>query len=255
MAELRVMVVDDEPLVRRGMTHFLKSQSGIRLLPEAHDGVAAVQLIEEHGPDLVFLDVQMPEMDGFEVLAALESRKVPAVVFVTAYDQYALKAFEVHAVDYLLKPFDDERLALALQRAQLRLKDRGAGVDDRVASLLANLQETPKRVERFMVRSGGRIYFVHVDDVDWLEAADNYVRLHTGDGQHLVRDTIKNLETRLDPDRFTRIHRSAMVNVSQMVEMRPLPSGDCDLVLKNGARLRVSRSYRDQFQHLLDTSH
>ncbi len=251
MPDLRVMVVDDEPLVRRGMERFLSSQPGVEVLPQAKNGVEAVQLIEEHGPDLVFLDVQMPEMDGFEVLANLEETALPAVVFVTAYDQYALKAFEVHAVDYLLKPFDDDRLATALRRARARLVAHHNGLNERVAALLAELHQDASRVERFMVRTAGRIHFVDVDEVDWLEAADNYVRLHVGDRQHLVRDTIKNLVTRLDAKRFVRIHRSAMINVVRVQEVRPLPSGDCDVVLINGTSVRLSRGYRETFERTM----
>ncbi len=251
MPDLRVMVVDDEPLVRRGMERFLSSQPGVELLPQAKNGLEAVELIEEHGPDLVFLDVQMPEMDGFEVLANLEERALPAVVFVTAYDQYALQAFEVHAVDYLLKPFDDDRLATALRRARARLEAPHDGLDQRVAALLAELRNNQSHVERFMVRTAGRIYFVDVDEVDWLEAAGNYVRLHVGDRQHLVRDTIKNLESRLDPKSFIRIHRSAMINVVRVQEVRSLPSGDCYVVLTNGTSVRLSRGYREMFERTM----
>ncbi len=248
MADLRVMVIDDEPLVRNGITKFLKAQSGIELTEQAGDGIEAVRLIEQSRPDLIFLDVQMPEMNGFEVLACLDKVERPAVVFVTAYDRYALKAFEVHAIDYLLKPFDENRLQEALSQVRARLEDRSNGFDDRLSALLTGFEERKNRIERFMVRSGGRIYFVDVDEVSWLEAADNYVRLHAGEKRHLIRDTIKNLEARLDPERFVRIHRSAMINVKLVAEMRPLASGDCDLILKDGTELRVSRSYRESFE-------
>lgn len=248
MTALRVMVVDDEPLVRRGMTKFLRHQEGIELVPEARDGLEAVRLIEANRPDLVFLDVQMPEMNGFEVLSNVEGDPRPAVVFVTAYDQYALKAFEVHAVDYLLKPFDDERLDVALQRAKARLLAPHRGLDERVTALLAGLAQPEEWIERFMVRSGGRIFFVDADDVAWLEAADNYVRLHVPGRKHLIRDTIKHLESRLDPKRFARIHRSIIVNVGEVQEIRPLPSGDGDVVLRGGTEVRLSRSYREAFE-------
>ena len=242
------MIVDDEPLVRRGMAKSLSAESDIELTPEASDGNEALELIREHAPDLVFLDVQMPEMNGFEVLASLEDVERPEVVFVTAYDRYALRAFEIHAVDYLLKPFDEERLQTALSRARARMQQGTDALDDRVRALLEDLDASKSRPDRLMVRSGGRIYFVNVDEVDWFEAADNYVRLHVGDRQHLVRDTIGGLEGRLDPDQFIRVHRSAVINVSRIEEMRPLASGDCDIVLRGGRTVRLSRTYRQGFE-------
>lgn len=241
------MVVDDEPLVRRGLVRFLGRQPGVALTPEAADGVEAIRLIEEHRPDLVFLDIQMPELDGFEVLESLDPEAQPAVVFVTAYDEHALRAFEVHAVDYLLKPFDDERLATALERARQRL-DGSNGRPPDLTELLASVANRSRKSERLLVRAGGRIQFVPVDTVIWFEARDNYVRLHTPDGTHLIRETIKALGARLPADRFARIHRSTIVNLTKVAELRPLPSGDSDVLLDDGTGLRLSRGYREEFE-------
>ena len=250
MNDLRVLVVDDEPLVRRGIRRFLASQPDIQLVGEAGDGVSAIDAIAEHRPDLVFLDVQMPEVDGFTVLDSLTAHARPAVIFITAYDEYAVRAFEVHAVDYLLKPFDEERLATALSRARARLS-AGERRDDRVDALLDAMQRNPSAPMRFMVRTGGRIFFVDADQVDWIEAADNYVRLHVGGARHLVRDTLKHLEERLGSRGFARIHRSAMVNVARIKELVPQPSGDGTVVLATGARLRLSRSYRSGLERVV----
>lgn len=249
MTPLRVLTVDDEPLVRRGVARFLEQSPDVTWIGEARDGAEAVALIERHAPDLVLLDVQMPEMDGFEVLAQIEPDRRPAVVFITAYDQYALRAFEVHAVDYLLKPFDDDRLATAIARARERLAAPPG--EDGVDALVREHRAQRTRVERFMVRSGGRIYFVDAREVDWFEAADNYVRLHVGDRPHLVRDTIKHLASKLDPSLFVRIHRSTIVNISRIRELRPLPSGDGDIVLSDGVTLRLSRSFREPFERVM----
>jgi two-component system LytT family response regulator len=243
----RVAVVDDEPVVREGMTDFLAAQPDLELVGEARDGPAAVRLIESRHPDLVFLDIQMPGLDGFGVLDALAPEALPAVVFITAYDQYALRAFEVHAVDYLLKPFDRGRLATALERARVRLAngDWHKGITALLAAMRA------QHLTRLPVRSRNRTYFVDVADVDWFEGAGNYVRLHVGDRVHLVRATLKHLAARLDPERFQRIHRSTILNVERLREIQSLSSGDCRLVLDGGAQVTLSRTYRQRFERLV----
>jgi two-component system LytT family response regulator len=247
MRDLRVLVIDDEPLVRRGIIRFLTLQPNVAVVGEAGDGARAVAAIAERRPDLVFLDVQMPEADGFDVLAALEAETRPAVIFVTAYDQYAIRAFEVHAVDYLLKPFDEDRLAVALSRARKRLAS-GSTSHARVDALLEALRRDRPTPFRFMVRTAGRIYFVDADEVDWIEAAGNYVRLHVGANRHLVRDSLKQLESRMSTRGFARIHRSAMVNVNRIKELIPQSSGDCMLVLTTGPKLRLSRTHREALE-------
>jgi two-component system LytT family response regulator len=243
---LRALLVDDEPLVRRGIRAFLADEPGVVVAGECRDGLEAVDAIRALRPDLVFLDVQMPELDGLGVLDALETdERPPAIVFVTAYDAYALRAFEEHAVDYLLKPFDEERFRTALARARQRLTGpRPAPLD----ALLRELRPAPAYAERLLVRAGGRMVPVVVAAIDWIEAADNYARLHVGGERLALRETIRSLEARLDPRRFARIHRSTIVNLDQVREVRPLPSGDCTLLLRDGTALTLSRGRREAFE-------
>ncbi|HEU4698838.1 MAG TPA: LytTR family DNA-binding domain-containing protein [Gemmatimonadales bacterium] len=254
--------MDDEPLVRRGLRAVLAAEPDVAVIGECGDGREAVRRIRAERPDLVFLDVQMPELDGLGVVDALAAdERPPALVFVTAYDAYALRAFEVHAVDYLLKPFDEARLRTALARARQRLGATRVPADGaRLAALLAELRPAaaaPERgvahrpdraLERFLVRTGDRLLPVAVTAVDWIEAADNYVRLHVGAERHALRETIKALEAQLDARRFARIHRSTIVNLDRVRELRPLPSGDCAVLLHDGTRLTLSRSFRAAFE-------
>lgn len=251
MSPIRVLLVDDEPLVRRGLRSLLAEEAGVEIVGEARNGAEAVSLIQDEAPDLVFLDVQMPGLDGLGVLAALAPEDRPAVVFVTAFDQYAVRAFDLHAVDYLLKPFDPPRFRTALERARERLRPgaRAAG-QEALSGLLAELQRQTGTggPDRLAVREGGRIVLVPVEEIDWIEAADNYVRLHRGNRYHLLRESLGRLEETLDPRRFARIHRSAMVNLSRVKALEPAPGGEYDVILTDGRRLTLSRSYRDRFQ-------
>jgi two-component system LytT family response regulator len=237
---MRVLIVDDEPLACERIRTLLAGERDIEIAGECHDGRAAVEAIRRTAPDLVFLDVQMPEMDGFAVLAALD--RMPAVIFVTAYDQFAIKAFEVHALDYLLKPFDRERFQKALARA------RHGDLDARLRGLLAELRARKEFTERLVVRAGGRVLFLRVDEVDYFEAAGNYVRLHAGAEEYLYRETMARLEAALDPARFARIHRSTIVNVSRVKELYPMFRGDFAVVLRDGRRLTLAKSYRARLQ-------
>lgn len=243
---LRALVVDDEAPARRRLRAHLAALPEVEVAGEAGSGPDAVAAIAELQPDLVFLDIQMPGMSGFEVIAEVGVDAMPAVVFVTAYDEFALEAFEVHAVDYLLKPFSRERLARAVQRAAQRVQahqpDR-----DALARLLAAVQPAPRYLERLLVRSGDRLYFVPVADVVRFEADGNYIKLHTATGTHLVRETMSALEGQLDPARFARIHRSEIVAIDAVKEIQPYFHGDHVVVLKTGARVRMSR----RFQHRL----
>ena len=216
---------------------------------ECGDGESAVAMIAAERPDLVFLDVQMPERDGFEVVKAIPPGSLPAILFVTAYDRYALRAFEVHAVDYLLKPFTGERFRTALGRARERIASRTQ--DPALASFATSLRIRPSYLSRVAVRSGARTVFVELAAVDWLEAADNYVRLHVKQREYLVRETLAALEAQLDPDRFVRIHRSAIVQVDRIAETRPTSHGDAEVLLKDGRRLTASRSWRDRLQRVI----
>ena len=252
MSAVRVLLVDDEPLVRRGMRATLDGDSELEVVGEARDGAEAVRLVRELDPDIVFLDVQMPELDGFGVLDALAGTPIPVVVFVTAFDEYAIRAFDVHAVDYLLKPFDDDRLRLALARARARLAERRRGeVDAHLEALLREVRGRAAFSDRLLVRNDGSITVIDADDVEWVEAADNYVRLHTSRGRLLMRETMRALEHRLDPRRFARIHRSAIVNLSRVRELQPMFNGEYVVLLASGAKLTLSRGYRDQFRERL----
>ena len=247
---LRVMIVDDEELARQRIRRLLAREADVEVVGEASDGVQAVESIQSLAPDLVFLDVQMPEVDGFAVLERLRPNGAPAVVFVTAHDDYALRAFDVHAVDYLRKPFDATRFREAFARARHRLA--GAEAEERARTLDALLRQVrsqpPRSRERLMVRSDGRLYFVRVDDIDWVEAAGNYVKLHVGRDTHLMRETMAGIEKMLDPSRFLRIHRSAIVNLDRVREMQPWFSGEYTVILRDGTQLRLSRVYRDRLE-------
>jgi two-component system LytT family response regulator len=219
---------------------------------EARNGSRGVEVIRSQRPDLLFLDVQMPELDGFGVLAALAGEALPAVVFVTAYDEYAIRAFDVYAVDYLLKPFDEERFQVALGRARSRLgTHRTHRLDERIEAVLSELRSRDQFADRLLVKGEGRVAVVQVDEVDWIEAADNYARVHTARGRFMVREPIKSLETRLDPRRFARVHRSAIVNLARVRELQPMFGGEYVIILSTGAKLTLSRGYRDAFRERL----
>src|SRR5512139_4049111 len=226
----------------------------VELIGECTDGSQAISAIQSHQPDLVFLDVQMPACDGFGVVQHVGAERMPAVVFVTAYDEYALKAFEVHALDYLLKPFGRDRFQQTLQHARAILERRRAGDLGRRLLALVNDIKTepgPTRLDRLVVKSGGRVFFLRTDEIDWIEAAGNYVRLHLGGESHLFRETMNRMESRLDSRRFVRIHRSRIVNTERVKELQPWFNGEHVVVLQNGTRLPLSRGYRDKLQERL----
>lgn len=247
---VRVLIVDDEELARQRLQRLLAAEKDVEVIGEASDGVQAVESIRRLMPDLVFLDVQMPEVDGFAVLERLRPRPAPAIIFVTAHDDYALRAFDVHAVDYLRKPFDAARFKEAFARARQRLAGSGAADQARkIDALLAQVEAQPPRSrERLMVRTDGRLYFVRIDDIDWIEAAGNYVKLHVGRDTHLMRETMMGIEKMLDPTRFLRIHRSAIVNLDRVREMQPWFSGEYTVILRDGTQLRLSRVYRERLE-------
>ena len=250
-AKIKTLIVDDEPLARERLRKMLEAEPEIELLGECADGRAAVEAIQKQSPDLVFLDVQMPELDGFGVLAALAGGPMPVVVFVTAHDKFALKAFEVHAVDYLLKPFDRERFQTALRRALDRLKQsQGDEINQRLSALLADLKPEVKLPGRMAVKVGGRVIFIKLEEIDWLEAADNYVNLHIGAEAHLLRETMAAMEAKLPEEKFLRISRSTIVNIDRIKELQPMFHGEYVVVLRSGAKLTLSRGYRDKLQQL-----
>jgi two-component system, LytTR family, response regulator len=252
VAELRVLLVDDEPLVRQGIRDFLEDEPDVVIVGECGNGVEALEAIARERVDLVFLDIQMPELDGVGVAAALTAPDAPAVVFVTAFSEHALRAFEVNAVDYVLKPFDRERFRTALGRARARLA-AGERVElaGRLAAVLAELERSRGYAQRVLVRSDGRIRLVPVAEVDWIEAADNYVRVHAGVERHLVRETMAAMEARLDPARFARIHRSTIVNLARIRELQPTFNGEYAVLLHTGAKLTLSRGYREALRSRL----
>ena len=250
--KIRTLIVDDEPLARGRLAQLLKTEAEIELIGESDNGRDALAKIKKDSPALVFLDVQMPELDGFGVVAALSAEKLPAIVFVTAHDKFALKAFEVHAVDYLLKPFDRERFQTALRRAIDRLKQKQSNqLSTQLSALLADLKPESKFADRISVKSSGRIIFVKVEDLDWVEGADNYVSLHVGSETHLLRETMAAFEARLDPGKFTRISRSAIVNLERIKELQPLFHGEYVILLRDGTRLTLSRTYREKLDRIL----
>ncbi len=264
--KITVLVVDDEKLARRRVSRLVRETGEAQVVAECGGGREAVNAIAEHRPSLVFLDVQMPDLDGFQVIDTVGPEKMPAVVFVTAFDEFALRAFDLHAVDYLLKPYDTARFRLAFERAKQRLIGQARTDDDaRLRALLddylagkakevatgAATAAAPGMMERFPVHSDGRMRIQRTADVDWWETEGNYVRAHIGATSHLIRMTAARLEAQLDPKQFVRIHRRYLVNVDRVVEVQPWFSGDAVVILRNGAKLRVSRLYRQQFQERL----
>ena len=244
--------MDDETLARERVLTLLQQEVDVEVVGECSDGGQAVAAIQEQSPDLVFLDVQMPGCDGFEVLKNISPERMPTVIFVTAYDEYALRAFEVHALDYLLKPFGKERFQQTLRHAREALEARRAGdLGRRLLAMVHDIKPEPQRVERLVVKSGGRVFFLRTEEIDWIEAAGNYVRLHLGHESHLFRETMNRMETRLDGSRFSRIHRSRIVNTERIKELQPWFNGDHVVVLRDGTRLTLSRLYKDKLQQRL----
>ena len=248
---MRVLVVDDEPLARRGITTRLSAYADVQVIGEAGDGEAALSVIVGETPDLVFMDVQMPGMSGLETLGLLSPRERPLTIFLTAYDRFALRAFEVHALDYLLKPIDDERFAEALDRAREALTARRErNPTSGLQALLATQRDTAY-ASRFAVRIGHRVSFVDATDIDWIEAMGDYAGLHVGGKVHLLRERLHQLARRLDPAQFMRIHRSTIVRVDRIVEMEALSNRDSLLRLRDGTPLRASRTYGDALRAAL----
>ena len=251
MDRIRVLIIDDEPPARAKVRRFLAADPEVELVGEAGSGPEAVAAIRTIAPDLIFLDVQMPGLDGFGVLEALDGQPLPHVVFVTAFDEYAVQAFEVHALDYLLKPFAPERFERAVDRAKERIREGGGDeLDRRLRRALEELRPGPPALERLLVPSGEKQIVVDVGRIDWIEAEQNYVRLHVGAVSYLVRTTLSGLEARLDRRRFIRIHRSRIINADRVREIHPWSHGDQLVVLQDGTELLLSRRYRDRLAYL-----
>ncbi|MCI0691966.1 LytTR family DNA-binding domain-containing protein [candidate division KSB1 bacterium] len=268
MDKIRTLIVDDEPPARRRICELIENVSDVEIVGESTNGADAIKAIHEKKPDLVFLDVQMPEADGFDVLETVTAEKMPVTVFVTAYDRYALKAFEVNALDYLLKPYSDERFVIALERARVHLQTQKR--DELGAKMLALLQdynhdqasrrqngqapEASSRLDRLVIKSGGRVFFLKTEEIDWIEGAGVYAKLHAGGKTHLYRETVGGLAAQLDPERFVRIHRSNLVNIDRIKELQPYSHGEYIIILKDETRLKLSRSYRPMLQMRLGQS-
>ena len=249
--KIRTLIVDDEALARDRLRQLLKTEAEIEIVGECADGCEAVAAIRGASPDLVFLDIQMPELDGFGVLESIAGQAMPVIVFVTAHDQFALKAFEVHAVEYLLKPFDRERFQAALRHAMELARNRAAGHHaEPQAAVLAQLRPQPRPLERLAVRTGPHIVWVPLDDIDWIDSADNYAELHVGPKSHLLRETLNALEERLPAEKFVRISRSVIVNPRRIKELRRLLYGGFEITLTSGVTLNMSRRYRDKLPQL-----
>ncbi|XXX71738.1 LytTR family DNA-binding domain-containing protein [Sorangium sp. So ce134] len=269
--EIRAVIVDDEPLAREGIRMLLADDPEVAIAAESGDGPSALETIRRLRPDLVFLDVQMPEMNGFEVMASLPPGELPAVIFVTAFDRYALRAFEVHALDYLLKPFDDDRFHDALRRAKGHLRlSRMSDLSQRLLSLLQSYGDPAAAAgargrasagaeppaggadhpRRLAIKDGCRVVFLSVEEIDWIEAADYYVQIHAGGKSYLHRETMNSVEGKLDPARFVRIHRSAIVNRDRIKELRTQGRRETIVVLAGGAELKVARSHREKLSVL-----
>lgn len=254
---LRAIIADDEPAARRGVRLLLERDPDVEVVGEAGDAPEAVALILRERPELAFLDVQMPGGDGFSVLQAVGPTTAPAVVFVTAYDEHALRAFEVNAVDYLLKPFDDERFRAALTRAKGEVRQRQTETMNARLTQLLNYLETnrsapdPAAHERILVKSAGEIFFLKADEIDWIEAEGDYMKFHVGARTHLMRETMARLEARLDPAHFIRIHRSTIVNVERLRKLTPSFAGEYVVVLQDGTKLKLSRGYHERIARLL----
>jgi two-component system, LytTR family, response regulator len=269
--KIRALVVDDESLAREALLVLLDDDPEIEVIAECRNGKEAVTVIREQSPDVVFLDIQMPGMDGFQVVEEVGAVRMPVTIFVTAYDKHALRAFEAHALDYLLKPFDHDRFNTALQRAKTFVRQQQLG--EISESLLAVLQDLkskeggtpsekdkrkPERaarqepIDRVVIKSGGRIYFLKTEEIDWVEGAGDYLTLHSGSQTHLIRETMGNFHAKLDPQKFLRIHRSTIVNIERIKDIRPLYKGDYVITLTSGIGLKASRGYRHELQWLLD---
>lgn len=251
-AKIKALLVDDEPLARALVRRLLDGHPDVEIIGECENGAEAIAAITTRAPDLVFLDVQMPEQDGFAVIAALPVARLPHIIFVTAYDQYALRAFEVHALDYLLKPFDRARFAAALERAVQQIRnDQSGAATERILSLLEAKRGAAPYVERFAIKEDGRVFFLKTGEIAWIEAEGNYVILHVGKKRHLFREAISNLENRLDPHLFQRIGRSAIVNLDCVRELQSWSRGDYKVILHDGTELKLSHRYRDNLNQFL----
>jgi two-component system LytT family response regulator len=247
---IRAVIADDEPLARERLRTLLAAEPDVELVDECKDGVETAEALARHRPDVLFLDVQMPERDGFRLLDDLPPGIAPLVVFVTAYPEYAVRAFDAAAADYLLKPFDRERFARTMARVRERLRGEPQ-LRAELAALLEQLRPQPSGLGHIPVRAGQRTVLVRIEEIDWIESAGNYVTLHVGAQEHLLRETLSELQSRLSPRQFVRVHRTAIVNLDRIQALVPTPHGDHRLILRDGRELTLSRTYRARLEQLL----
>ena len=248
---IKALIVDDEKLARDRIREMLKEHPEIEVIGEAKNGREAIDSIVNQNPDLVFLDVQMPDLSGFDVLQNLDVERLPLIIFVTAYDQHAIRAFDVHAVDYLTKPFDRKRFAEAVDQAKVFMKAAKQPDTARILSMLQELKTGARYRERFAIKNGETVFFVRAEDVDAIEAEGNYVRLNLGSASHLLRDTLNNIESQINPRMFVRIHRRTIVNINRVKELQTWARGEYRVVLFTGAHYTLSRGYRQQFESFI----
>jgi two-component system, LytTR family, response regulator len=247
---MKVIIVDDEPLARRRIRALLNDYADVRLVAECANGAEAIAAIEEHAPDLMFLDVQMPEMDGLSVIGSRGGESLPLIIFVTAYDQYGLAAFDSHAVDYLLKPFDRKRFSKAMEKARARLSEKSAVIGD-LSDIVSRIELRPHYPKHVSIRQDGRIFLIKTETIEWIAAEKNYVRFHVGGRSYLRRETIGNVGEKLDPDQFRRVHRSAIVNIAFIKELRIVSGGDYKIVLLNEIELVLGSTYQKNLPEFL----
>jgi len=248
---IKALIVDDEPLARDRIREMLKEHPEVEVIGEARNGQEAVDFVANQNPDLVFLDIQMPDLDGFDVLQKLDAAQLPLIIFVTAYDQYALRAFDVHAVDYLTKPFDRERFAEAIDHAKVFMKGAREPDTARILNMLQELRAGSRYLERFAIKNGETLFFVRAVDVNAIEAQGNYVRLNLANSSHLLRDTLNNIESQINPRMFVRIHRRTIVNIDRIKEVQTWARGEYRVVLVTGAHYTLSRGYRQHFEKFI----
>ena len=251
-SKIRVLIVDDEHLARKKIQNLLKNDSEIEVVGECSNGIDSVNAVKSLRPDLLFLDIQIPKLDGLKVSEALSGPDSPLVIFVTAYDQHAVRAFDLQALDFILKPYDRDRFEKALTRAKIQIHEkRKQDFGPQIMAMLSEMRDRPKYLDRIVMKNDGRVFFIKIADIDWIGAEGNYVRLHTGKESYLYRENLGNLLSQLDPAKFRRIHRSSVINIDRIQELRSGAYGDYNITLIGGTELTLSRSYREELRELL----
>jgi|CXWL01.1.fsa_nt_gi two-component system LytT family response regulator len=250
---IKVLIVDDEPFARKYIREMLGGQDDIEVIGEAGNGKVAMRAIAKNKPDLMFLDIQMPEMDGFALLQSLGSDELPVIIFTTAYEEYAIRAFEVHAVDYLLKPFDQQRFSRSLEHARHLLTESSSRIEEsgQISELIRAIREKPKFLERLLVKRNGRIIFLKISQIDWIKADDKYIHLHGEGVRHMIRQTLASIKSQLDPSQFVQLNRSVIVNVDSIKELHPMFNGDHEVQIRDGSKFTLSRNHRSELFDLL----